>query len=231
MKADSYFFVGSPIVAIGSSLPDTKFSQYICFEQDKSRSLALEKRAEIASKYFETSKPVVLNQDCNEGMDQVLREYCNSRKSCFLAFVDPQGVSDLKWCTLEKLLKRSKGDLILNFPTSGIIRNLTNPECADVLTGFFGDDTWHGLKNTDGVLQYFMNKISLISVEGRTRTVDYLPVFDEYNHRLYDLIFATGSAGMKNALDDLKNRLAKIKTRDFREIHSYRRPAEATYGL
>lgn len=220
MKADSYFFVGSPIVAISSSQSDKKFSQYIFFESDKARHAALVKRADIASKYFGTIKPLILNDDCNLALDKVLANYCPREKACFLAFVDPQGITDLKWATLEKLLTHCKGDLILNFPTSGIIRNLSKPESEKALSSFFGDENWHNIDKTpDAILGYFIDKIAFTRVEGRPRTVDYMPVLDELNHRLYDLIFATGSAGMKNALDDLKNRLEKIKTRDFKEIH------------
>lgn len=219
MKADSYFFVGSPIVAMGSSRVDKKFDQYICFEMYPVRKAALEKRAEIAAKTFDTCKPIILNQDCNLAIEQVLDEYC-PRNACFLAFVDPQRVSDLKWVTLQKLLSHCKGDLILNFPTSGIVRNLNIPESHDVLSSFFGDENWDDVqKDTDSILSYYMQKIQSIYVGGKSRSVEYLPVLDEQNHRLYDLIFATGSAGMKNALDDLKERLEKVKTRDFRQLH------------
>jgi three-Cys-motif partner protein len=172
MKADSYFFVGSPIVAIGSSLSDKKFSQYICFETDNARKIALEKRADIASKYFGTCKPVIINKDCNIAIDQVLEAYCPSEKACFLAFVDPQGITDLKWSTLQKLLSHCKGDLILNFPTSGIIRNLAVPESKNALTSFFGDETWAEIdRNPDAIVKHFINHISSIRVEGHPRVL------------------------------------------------------------
>ena len=139
---------------------------------------------------------------------------------CFLAFVDPQRVSDLRWVTLQKLLTHCKGDLILNFPASGIVRNLNIPESHNALTSFFGDGRWDNVqKDTESILSYYMEKIANLQVGGKGRAVEYLPVLDEQNHRLYDLIFATGSAGMKNALDDLKDRLEKIKIRDFRQLH------------
>jgi len=46
-----------------------------------------------------------------------------------------------------------------------------------------------------------------------------LAVTDELGHRLYDLVFATGSTGMKNVTSDLKNKLEKITTKNFREIN------------
>jgi len=149
-------------------------------------------------------------------LENILSKYCPSNDSCYLAFVDPQGITDLKWSTLQKLLTHGKGDVILNFPTSGIIRNLDIAK--DALTQFFGDENWCNINpSSDDLIQYYMNKIS--HADGYARNVDNIPVIDESNHRLYDLIFATGSRGMTNVLSDLKNRLGRLKTRDFREIH------------
>lgn len=220
MKAGADFFVGSPIVAIGSTLPDSKFSQYICFDTDERRITALEKRTTIAAEYFGTGKPIILNEDCNEGIDRILAEYCPGEKACYLAFVDPQGITDLRWSTLQKLLTHCKGDLIINFPTSGVNRNLPNTDCLKALTEFFGDVGWREISgDIEAIVEYYKNKVALVRVDGRPRMVNSFPVLDENNRRLYDLIFATGSTGMKNALNDLKGRLESIRTTDIREIH------------
>jgi hypothetical protein len=60
----------------------------------------------------------------------------------------------------------------------------------------------------------------MLKISGHRSQVDSLPVKDEQNRRLYDLIFATGSEGMKNALVDLKNRLNRIQTKDIRGLYS-----------
>ena len=217
MKAGSDFFIGSPLVAVCSTLPDKKFSQYICFEIDDSRGKALEERASIAAEHFETCCPKVFNVDCNKELETVLEQSCPTERTCYLAFVDPQGINDLKWSTLHKLLVHGKGDIILNFPTSGIIRNLTVVQSKKALTDFFGDDYWCKINPTaNDLINYYMNKIA--HADSYRRVVDNLPVMDEFNHRLYDLIFATGSRGMKNVMSDIKSRLEQIKTKDFRVI-------------
>lgn len=216
MKAENVFFVGSPIVAIGSTLPDKKFSQYICIEASKSRKIALEKRAAVASKNFGTCDAKIFHSDSNIELGNILRECCPSEKTCFLAFIDPQKITDLKWTTLLMLLTHSRGDLIINFPTMAIVRNLRVPESESAITDFIGDSSWSQIEpNAEAILRYFESKISL-----HRSKVDSLPVKDEQGHRLYDLIFATGSQGMKNVLDDLKNRLNKIKTKDIRGLYS-----------
>jgi hypothetical protein len=97
--------------------------------------------------------------------------------------VDPQGYSDLKWNTIERLLTHCKGDLILNFPTSGIIRNLGIPESWQALIDFFGDDTCLKLeRNPDAIIEYYMQRITMAYVGSKGRAVEYLPVYDEFNH-------------------------------------------------
>jgi len=213
VKADSSYFVGSPLVAICSTLSDKKFAQFICFELDNDRKNSLEKRAAIAAEQYETCCPKIFNSDCNQNIKQVLEDCCPSYKSCFLAFIDPQGISDLKWITVEQLLKHGKGDFILNFPTSGINRNLNIERSKNTLTEFFGDNLWCEKTNSDDLIKHYMNKIASYG-----KTVDNVPVKDQYNHRLYDLIFATGSSGMNNVMIDLKAILEKIKTKDFRNV-------------
>jgi three-Cys-motif partner protein len=218
MKAGSNFFVGSPLVAVCSTLPDKKFSQYILLEKDKSRKEVLEKRASAAAANIGTYCPKVFNADCNLELENIMKEHCPTGKTCYLAFVDPEGFSDLKWTTLRKLLSHGKGDVILNFPTSPIIRNFGLLQSQHALTDFFGDDKWLRINPTpDNLINYFMSKIA--NIDGYKRAVDNLPVLDESNHRLYDLIFATGSSGMKNVTSDLKTKLEKIKTKNFREIN------------
>ncbi len=214
MKAEETFFVGSPIVAVASALKDHQFSQYICMEASQERKVILEKRLAVACKRFGTCGATVYQADCNAQLESVLKACCPSDKTCFLAFVDPQGYSDLKWKTVEKLLRHGRGDLILNFPTMGINRNMSISDCAPAINEFFGDDGWRDGDIADA-LEYFKGNISDHRV-----FVDSIEVRDEQRHRLYDLVFATGSTGMKNALDDLKARLNKIQTKDIQGLYA-----------
>lgn len=213
VKADAVFFAGSPLVAICSTLPDKKFDQFICFEVNEDRKSALEKRSSIAAQCYETCCPKIFNSDCNQKLEHILEEFCPSDRNCYLAFIDPEGI-DLKWTTLQKLLVHGKGDIILNFPTLGITRNIPLERSKRKLTDFFGDKSWREIPpNSDDLIQSYMNKIA-----GYRKVVANMPVVDELNHRLYDLIFATNSNGMNNVLSDMKAKLERIKTKDFRNI-------------
>jgi three-Cys-motif partner protein len=213
MKAEKTFFVGSPIVAVSSALKDHSFSQYICIESDKARKVALEKRIEATCRHLGTCGARVYQADCNVQLENVLKS-CSPYGTCFLAFLDPQGYTDLKWKTLERLMRHGIGDIILNFPTMGINRNLTIPKCAPAISDFVGDDDWKDC-DIEEVLEHFKRKVS----EHRA-VVDSLEIKDEQNHRLYDLIFATNSQGMKNALGDLKTRLNLIQTKTIRGLYA-----------
>ena len=214
MKAEDSFFVGSPIVAVASALKDHQFSQYICMETNEARKASLEKRIEAASTHFGTCRARVYQADCNVQLESVLKICCPASNSCFLAFIDPQGYSDLKWKTVEKLLGYGKGDIILNFPTMGINRNLKNPECAPALSEFFGDADWRDCDIEEAFDNY---KFCISELRA---FVDSLEVRDEQHHRLYDLVFATNSKGMRNALVDLKIRLDKIQTKTIRGLYA-----------
>jgi three-Cys-motif partner protein len=217
MKAEDAFFVGSPIVAVNSTLKDKPFSKYVCVELDPIRKDVLEKRMETVCNHFETCKPNVLQADCNKEIDSILKVCEHEDRTCFLAFVDPQKYTDLKWSTLEKLMKHGKGDIILNFPTMSITRNLWNKECISSISEFIGDTQWASLSsvNIDRVLARFKNHIRLFRSE-----VESLEVRDELNHRLFDLVFATNSKGMKNVVDDLKKKLDAINTKTIKGLYS-----------
>lgn len=95
----------------------------------------------------------------------------------------------------------------------GVSRNLPIPECVPVLTEFLGDFKWIG-KNVEEVFNDYKRRIACYRHD-----VDSIEVLDEHNHRLYDLVFTTSSVGMKNALNDLEERLNQIKTKDIRGFY------------
>ena len=109
------------------------------------------------------------------------------------------------------------GDIILNFPTMSVNRNLHIEESAPSVATFVGDEDWQDLYplNIDTFLGYFMGKLRRYRSEVHSLTIN-----GDGNHRLFDLIFITNSMGMKNSLDDLKERLDTITTKNIRGLYS-----------
>ena len=98
-----------------------------------------------------------------------------------------------------------------------ITRNLGIQECIPSLSDFIGDKLWTNLTivNIDTVLEHFKRNIRRYRSE-----VESLEIRDDLNHRLFDLIFATNSQGMKNVVDDLKKKLDAIHTKDIKGLYS-----------
>lgn len=130
-------------------------------------------------------------------------------KTCFLAFVDPEKYTDINWKTLETLMKFGKGDIIFNFPSMSVKRNLPNRESYPSLSTFIGDTSWirKNPLTLDTFLEHFTDKMK------RYRKYVYnIGVNSTGRNRLFDLIFATNSWGMNNSLQDLSRRLDNIET-------------------
>jgi three-Cys-motif partner protein len=223
MQADEEtYFVGSPIVALGGTPPDVRFNSYTCFENKPTRAAILERRLAIASNELGIGPCKVLVENCNSSFSSDLGSICSGdpRKICFLAFVDPEGL-EVDWNTVERILKHCKGDLILTFATSGIMRNLEmarkNVAMGKTFTRFFGSERWQDLEVDErSIVGFYMSNLGRI--RGRTEIVHNIPVKDESNHRLYDIVFVTGSRAMGNVILDLSERLSNVQTRDLRSL-------------
>lgn len=207
--SDNQFFVGSPVVAIGSTLKNKPFSEYICIEADENRCNVLQQRLDAACTHYQTCKAKVVNADTNTEIGKVLRQNSPKGNTCFLAFVDPEKYTDLKWSTLETLMMFGKGDIIFNFPSMSVNRNLPNKESYPSLSTFVGDKKWVNMSplTLDSFLEYFLNKMRLYRKE-----VHSVRVNGAGKNRLFDLVFATNSKGMNNSLQDLNSRLDGMQT-------------------
>lgn len=217
MKAENCFFVGSPIVAVSSTIKEKPFNKYICVEYDEGRRNALEKRLDKACSYHQTCKAEVIRGDCNQDVNKILNQHSPTGRTCYLAFVDPQKYTDLKWNTLESLMNYGIGDIILNFPTMSINRNITKQDSIPSVSLFVGDDVWTTLQplNIDTFLEYFKEKMRKYRKEVHSLTVN-----GDGNNRLFDLVFATNSIGMNNSLEDLRKRLNGITTKTIKGLYS-----------
>ena len=154
--------------------------------------------------------------DCNKVIGEIT-EFIDHKdgqegRSHYLAFIDPEGM-ELNWETLEKLLQK-KGDLIVLFDTTGVLRNLKMAKREDrgfpeKFDRFYGDRGWFKAENAEDLLKIYMEKIGIYR-----DIVESIKIKkDKGGSFYYHLIFATiktksGSPWMKGVYA-IKNKIEK----------------------
>ena len=112
------------------------------------------------------SNITVIQGDCNQKIEEILKDIPEWK--FVLCFVDPDGLieedtgcHELSWETVEKIAKRRKTELLLNFPLEAITRfigyiaKFSNPiaeKFREALTSFFGADKWEHIGLNKGQL-------------------------------------------------------------------------------
>jgi three-Cys-motif partner protein len=133
--------LGSPLIALNVNPP---FTHYWFNELDQDYVSALQKRISQSSL---ASRVHFLQCDVNEAVDKVVTSIERMDKDAKTAgtwstfnitFLDPEGL-EINWETVEKLARIQRMDMIINFSTGGINRNLHQP---DVIDRYFGNQEW-----------------------------------------------------------------------------------------
>lgn len=143
---DGNVMLGSPLIALTTEHP---FTHYRFVELDSENCDALEMRVSTSDL---RDRVKIMRGDCNVWVDEIVQEIRALDKqwiegqwsSLNLAFLDPEGM-ELRWETVEKLGRMNRMDLIITFPTGGIIRTarvmLKRGE-GTLLDDFFGTREW-----------------------------------------------------------------------------------------
>lgn len=134
--------LGSPLIALTTEHP---FTQYRLNEYDPDLKIALEKRIEASS----LNKSVQIYQsDANEVVETICDEisardrvHDGKWSTLNIAFLDPEGIEELHWLTVERLARIAKMDLIINFSTLGLLRSIGANQFTAV-NRFFGTEDW-----------------------------------------------------------------------------------------
>lgn len=138
--------LGSPLLALNTEHP---FDNYFLVEQDRGIFASLEQRL---SQSDHADKIELFNEDCNSAIDKIAAviESIDRQKdfgrwdSLNIAFIDPEGL-EVHWDTIATLGKRIRCDLVINFSTSGITRNIAlayeSPD-ETAIDRLFGNRKW-----------------------------------------------------------------------------------------
>lgn len=199
-------YLGSPLIAL--TKPDP-FDRYWFNELEDEPFEALQTRI---SHYPRKHRVKLLQLDANEAVDLIVNKIIQedqfaasqgTRPSFNIAFLDPLGL-EVQWQTVEKLGRIKKMDLIINFSTSAINRNLHQPEVID---RYFGNQSWRQFINIGDHVQRRRKMIDLYLEQ--LKQLGYWILNDDElgyhdismkntrNAEVYSLIFAS-----KNKLGD-----------------------------
>lgn len=187
------YMAGSPLLASTAITPFKKM--YFVDTQPKKLDV-LGKRLKILEGKGMCKSPYALIQgDCNEVIDAVLAEI-KTGKYNFLVFVDNQGL-DAEWKTIEKLLD-CHCDIIINFPTSSINRDLhTNAAKA-----FLGCQDISELGSSEPI-DYYLNKIR------RTRTAEAIRINTGIAFHYHLVLVTKQNPGFRAFIDSLKSTIER----------------------
>jgi len=185
---------GSPLLALKAKDP---FTSLHLVELDSRILEILKKRLDIHRPKSSTIEIYLYNGDCNEEIDNVI-ENLSRDWSLSLAFIDPEGF-ELEFETLRKLVDTRRVDLIINFQTSGVLRNIKrgwrNPHSRldDLVPGWrelFSHPIVDHKEATLEVLNLFKRKLEELGYR-EIKDENQIPVYSSSTQqKLYDLIFA-----------------------------------------
>jgi three-Cys-motif partner protein len=143
-----------------------------------------------------------------------------SRKSHFLAFIDPEG-TEIKWDTLKNLF-RLKGDLMINYMYSGVARLVgsyhgtkgdTKASIERKLTDFFGTDDWKemppGSGSAEPLFELYLSRVQ----NHRAKTI-VIPIPSEIGGFQYRIIIAVketkGGSPWLIPLEQVREKMEKM---------------------
>ena len=196
--------LGSPLLALETKY---KFDNYFFVEKNEKNFESLDKRLHTSPLY---NRIRLYNEDCNVAISRIVDELdkIDQNKirdewdSLNLVFIDPEGL-EINWKTIEILGTQTRSDLIINFSTSGITRNISQfyqSSRTTAIDRFFGTREWRqryedlpsreGTIIRRGLLDFYAERLNSLSYLATAPTGEYI-VLNSKNRQLYSLICAS----------------------------------------
>jgi three-Cys-motif partner protein len=197
-RISSEVVLGSALSALTSPHAPTRFY----FNERSSASFEALKQRVNASPHG--SKVAMLHGDANDVVDSVVSDIAKNYPSALcIALLDPYGVEDLHWETVEKLAQVRRMDLFIYFSTMGIRRNM-GIENYGLIDRFFGTSDWQNVRDSRRrLLELYYHQL---------RNVGYLIENDEIpeltqsirNRKEAEIYTIVGASKHKLGLDFMK---------------------------
>jgi three-Cys-motif partner protein len=141
---------GSPLLALTAQIP---YDYYWFNEGMKDLADALQQRVSASQL---ADRVEILNRDVNVAVREICETIANTdfslkknrrASTISLAFLDPNGL-ELQWSTVERLATLNRVDLLINFSTMGLVRNIraaVKSRQETAVDRYFGTNEWREL--------------------------------------------------------------------------------------
>ncbi|MBI5959621.1 MAG: three-Cys-motif partner protein TcmP [Chloroflexi bacterium] len=195
--------LGSPLIALTTEKHPTQFRFN---ELDPELKNALDQRISASPlkdrvKSYQADVNEVIIQICDEIRERDRLARVNRQPSVLnIAFLDPEGL-ELHWVTVEQLASMNRMDLIINFSTQGIIRNIGAGN-FEVVNRFFGTDQWREIDKPGSspvarrrvLIDFYRQRLEKFGYHIKIDPElggDEIAISNSKNSQIYSLIFAS----------------------------------------
>jgi three-Cys-motif partner protein len=202
-EVGSSVVLGSPLIALTADFPATQFRFN---ELDPGLKDTLEQRVSASPlqnrvRVYQADVNEIVHEVCKEISEKDRQAKASRQWSTLnIALLDPEGL-ELRWSTVEALAKMNRMDLIINFSTSGLVRNIgaRNFEVVDL---FFGTDQWKQIDKPGSspvirrrvLIDFYLQRLEKfgyhIDIDPNLGGDD-IAVSNSKNSQVYSLIFAS----------------------------------------
>lgn len=199
---------GSPMIPIMIREAAHQFATFIFSEVNEDYVRALTKRLTLFPAVKNITK--VLKKDANlvvQELPDILDSYDINHS---LVFIDPEGM-ELKWTSLENLVDRIDCDLIINFPSAGLHRNLHNPPVIPKIKEFLGPGAENIPRNADEQWAIEVYRKNLASIGKDVSTEIIVKSGNAFHYHLIPAVRTTaGGSPWFRVFLDAKERIEKF---------------------
>ncbi|MGQ5515691.1 three-Cys-motif partner protein TcmP [Halococcus saccharolyticus] len=232
-------FLGSPVIAAKNATEP--FTKMYFIENDPDKADALRRRLDevFENSMVDVTVPEayqVYEGDANEQLREVVNDmwdiaYENPNGPSFnhFTFIDNQGL-DVEWDDgIEKVAPTPTGDLLINFPTSNIVRTAHHTDSESAMNRFYGGNMWDTEeKNKQTLREKYCERLT--GVEKEKKVV--ANVDSGGRNYEYDMIYGTREtnrgSGYIDAVDYVRDFVEAVDGADVDEMLEVIRGDRAT---
>jgi three-Cys-motif partner protein len=231
---NKFKMLGSPIISLLRGIHYIKrrdeyirFTKWFFIEKDNRRYDALKERVGVALEEIKytynynfsiPSNDVIIYQgDCNRKIDSILHEIQRHKRPSILLFADPEGITEIEWPSISKILSKRLVDIIYILSTGGFKRGLRKEHLEKNLPPLSKEEKrkiLSGKYSSEELVNVFMRCI--LKELGRNRIFyEPLRVCNEKGAEVYRIIWASCSKG---AVESIKGTLELIEKASSNDI-------------